>query len=80
MKKEPGLLAVAPRPTKKRSLQEFQSEETGAFGGDDQGFAEEGDAAEEEDTEEHVPDMPSVHELISAVLDAPAGRTRRKVR
>ena len=26
--------------------------------------------------EEHVPDMPSVHELISAALDAPAGRTR----
>jgi hypothetical protein len=81
VKKEPGLLAVPPRPTKKRSLQDFQFEETGVFGGgDDQAFAEEGDVAEEGDTEEHAPDMPSVHELISAALDAPAGRTRRKVR
>jgi len=51
-------------------------EETEIF---DQGFVEEGDV-EEGDVEYHGLDLPSVDELISAVLDAPAGRTRRKVK
>jgi hypothetical protein len=63
-------VAAPVRPTRKRSLQDFQLEETG----DDQGFVEEGDV------EDHVPDLPSLDELINAVLDAPAGRTRRKVK
>jgi hypothetical protein len=79
VKKEPEqqdkseLLAAPEIPTRKRSLQDFQLEETEIF---DQGFAEEGDV-EEGDVEY---DLPSVDELISAVLDAPAGRTRRKVK
>ena len=85
VKKEPEqweseLLAAPARSTRKRSLQDFQLEEMGI--GDDQGFVEEGDL-EEGDVEEgldHVPDIPSVEELISAVLDAPAGRTRRKAK
>jgi hypothetical protein len=94
VKEEPGqrdkseLLAAPARQTRKRSLQDFQLEETRIFGGD-QGFVEEGDVeegdveegdAEEGDAEYHGLDLPTVDELISAVLDAPAGRTRRKVK